>query len=93
MCDNSFARKDTLRRHVDDGCAKRPEVKRRVTKIRKSSTFPSEGKNEFGHDYEMSAALSPRKSSTFPIADKTPPGQDYDLFAAPSPLRQHVQYG
>ncbi|KAK5695114.1 hypothetical protein LTR17_024616 [Elasticomyces elasticus] len=41
LCDVSFARKDTLRRHVDDGCPRRPEVKRRMSKARRRSSGQS----------------------------------------------------
>ncbi|KAF2721580.1 hypothetical protein K431DRAFT_284727 [Polychaeton citri CBS 116435] len=43
LCDSSFARKDTLRRHVDDGCPRRPEVKKRISKssLRRSSNASS----------------------------------------------------
>ncbi|EME40469.1 hypothetical protein DOTSEDRAFT_74144 [Dothistroma septosporum NZE10] len=30
LCYGSFARKDTLRRHVDDGCPRRPEMRKRL---------------------------------------------------------------
>ncbi|PPJ56552.1 hypothetical protein CBER1_03920 [Cercospora berteroae] len=36
MCQNAFARKDTLRRHVDEGCPNRPEVKKRIGRRRSS---------------------------------------------------------
>ncbi|CAK4030374.1 Cell wall transcription factor ACE2 [Lecanosticta acicola] len=37
LCCSSFARKDTLRRHTDDGCPRRPEVKRRYERVRSGS--------------------------------------------------------
>lgn len=38
QCGHSFARKDTLRRHVDDGCSKRPQVRTATTRSRRSSS-------------------------------------------------------
>ncbi|RMY33959.1 hypothetical protein D0865_14315 [Hortaea werneckii] len=37
LCNSSFARKDTLRRHVDDGCPRRPEVRKRFGRTPQSS--------------------------------------------------------
>ncbi|SMQ54288.1 unnamed protein product [Zymoseptoria tritici ST99CH_1A5] len=38
LCLNSFARKDTLRRHIEDGCRSRPEGQRRSSSRRASNS-------------------------------------------------------
>ncbi|CZT25203.1 uncharacterized protein RCC_10932 [Ramularia collo-cygni] len=37
MCNGSFARKDTLRRHIDDGCPQRAEHKKHIKRERRAS--------------------------------------------------------
>ncbi|KAK4544971.1 hypothetical protein LTR36_003876 [Oleoguttula mirabilis] len=68
LCDSAFARKDTLRRHVDDGCPKRPEVKKRVSKVRRpSNANAGAGRQSFQHTKESTTAPSPlRLPAQFP---------------------------
>lgn len=37
LCYGCFARKDTLRRHIDDGCPRRPEMRRRLEEMRNAA--------------------------------------------------------
>ncbi|KAK3109348.1 hypothetical protein LTR53_017494 [Teratosphaeriaceae sp. CCFEE 6253] len=62
LCSTSFARKDTLRRHVDDGCPLRPEMKRRNTRSRRVSCAPSERRrlSQQSQDQNDAAAQSRR---------------------------------
>ncbi|KAK5121465.1 hypothetical protein LTR85_005298 [Meristemomyces frigidus] len=70
LCNSSFARKDTLRRHVDDGCPKRPEVKKRVSKVRRPSNAASASgarRQSFQHARDQRTAPSPlRQPAQFP---------------------------
>ncbi|EWC47950.1 hypothetical protein DRE_02832 [Drechslerella stenobrocha 248] len=63
LCNSMFARKDTLRRHEDDGCSKRTDFPKTKPKKRRSPVIPNREPNP-GPIKISSSRGSSRKSST-----------------------------
>nr|OQO30481.1 hypothetical protein B0A51_01710 [Rachicladosporium sp. CCFEE 5018] len=60
LCDSAFARKDTLRRHIDDGCPKRTECRKRTTvKKRRSTSTLQSRRTSVQHTQDFSPIQSP----------------------------------
>ncbi|KAF3166221.1 hypothetical protein TWF788_000592 [Orbilia oligospora] len=63
LCNSMFARKDTLRRHEDDGCAKRSGFPKSKPKKRRSPVIPNREPNPSPIKSCSSSRSSSRKSS------------------------------
>ncbi|KAJ6263811.1 hypothetical protein Dda_2383 [Drechslerella dactyloides] len=63
LCNSMFARKDTLRRHEDDGCSKRTDFPKTKPKKRRSPVIPNREPNP-GPMKVSPSRNSSRKSST-----------------------------
>ncbi|KAK6331696.1 hypothetical protein TWF718_002242 [Orbilia javanica] len=63
LCNSMFARKDTLRRHEDDGCAKRSGFPKSKPKKRRSPVIPNREPNPSPTNSCSSSRSGSRKSS------------------------------
>ncbi|EPS40178.1 hypothetical protein H072_5991 [Dactylellina haptotyla CBS 200.50] len=63
LCNSMFARKDTLRRHEDDGCSKRTGFPKTKPKRRRSPVIPNREPNPSPIKSSPSSRCSSRKSS------------------------------
>ncbi|KAF3936223.1 hypothetical protein ABW19_dt0204959 [Dactylella cylindrospora] len=64
LCNSMFARKDTLRRHEDDGCSKRPGFPKSKQKKRRSPKIPNREPNPTPIKVSSSRSSSRKTSSS-----------------------------